>query len=555
VTGPDAVAAVLLTGRAIQVEQAFRLHPVGTARGLTRVLLGGTVPVDPAHDDLFRVMIEERKRVHSRPGLSDHDKARVDAFLKVNANSGSYGIFAEMNRQELPKGKQERVTVFGADALFDCDCHAPEEPGAFCFPPHAALITGGARLMLAMLERCVTDLHGVSAICDTDSAAIVATRQGGVVPCFGGPYRTADGRSGIYALSWAEVDDIVRRFERLNPYAQEAVPGSVLKIEDVNYPCDARGKRLRGSQRRDLFCLAISAKRYCLFTVADDGAISIEKASESGLGVLLNPREPESETSRGEHVWVRDLWQVYVARALGRTDVAWPTWADLPVVTKLAITKPKLLDPFSAYNAGKPYADQIKPGNFILSAQVSPMDRPSGLGSSRFHLIAPFDTDPSHWLSLPWVDRYSGTRYRVRVGAPSGVVMSDTVYLKSYREVFEEYEMHPEYKSDAADGTPCTKSTVGLLLRTHAQPLGVAVVGKEANGLEDVEAGLVHEWDEVRNVYRNIDHTQTIERLLARHSRSDVARMIGVSPSTVSRWRAGRQRARPRAVVRVGRFS
>ena len=56
-------------------------------------------------------------------------------------------------------------------------------------PPVAALIVAGARLMLAMLEKCVTDRGGNYAFCDTDSMEIVATEFGGLYECEGG---TAD---------------------------------------------------------------------------------------------------------------------------------------------------------------------------------------------------------------------------------------------------------------------------------------------------------------------------------------------------------------------------
>jgi hypothetical protein len=87
-------------------------------------------------------------------------------------------------------------------------------PGAYCFPPLAALIAGAARLMLALPERSATDLGGTYAMCDTDSMAIVATETGGLKPC----------------------------------------PGSVLKREDVNI--DEHGRQ------REVWCLAISVKRY-----------------------------------------------------------------------------------------------------------------------------------------------------------------------------------------------------------------------------------------------------------------------------------------------------
>ena len=56
-------------------------------------------------------------------------------------------------------------------------------PGEYCFPPLASLITGAARLMLALLEHSVRKLGGTYAMEDTDSMAIVATEHGGPIPC------------------------------------------------------------------------------------------------------------------------------------------------------------------------------------------------------------------------------------------------------------------------------------------------------------------------------------------------------------------------------------
>ena len=55
----------------------------------------------------------------------------------------------EMNRK---KGTTARVRAHGLGA-FEREVDGPEKPGAFCLPPLASLITGGARLMLALAER------------------------------------------------------------------------------------------------------------------------------------------------------------------------------------------------------------------------------------------------------------------------------------------------------------------------------------------------------------------------------------------------------------------
>ena len=233
--GPDLVGSVLLTDRVPKILRAIRLRPMGRQKGLKPVRLRGLIPIDPRKQDFFKVDIEARKGLDQDATLAPEERERLNAFLKVLANSGSYGIYAEMNRQELPGRQQADVTVFGAGDPFTCKTKAPEMPGPFCFPPIAALIPAAARLMLALLERCVRDADGAHAFCDTDSMAIVATETGGFVPCPGG-WDRGDRVPFVRALSWAEVDTIVEQFAGLNPYDRQVVAGSILKIEKENYP-------------------------------------------------------------------------------------------------------------------------------------------------------------------------------------------------------------------------------------------------------------------------------------------------------------------------------
>ena len=107
--------------------------------------------------------------------------------------------------------------------------------------------------MLALLEHSV--LGGTYVMEDTDSMAIVATEHGGLVRCPGGPFEMKDGHSAVKALSRAQVEGISRRFARLNPYS--ITSRSILKIERDNFD------PITGSQRQ-LYCFAISAKRYAL---------------------------------------------------------------------------------------------------------------------------------------------------------------------------------------------------------------------------------------------------------------------------------------------------
>jgi hypothetical protein len=182
------------------------------------------VEVDPRTQDFFRVVVEERKRLPKRADISELERKRLDKALKVLANAASYGIYAEMHRQE--SDRKRSFMCHGIDAEpYKCRVAHPDMPGQYCFPPLASLITGAARLMLALLENSVRELGGTYAMEDTDSMAIVATEHGGKIRCSGGKHGI------VKALSWEQVDGISNRFATLNPYDRDVVSKSILKIE------------------------------------------------------------------------------------------------------------------------------------------------------------------------------------------------------------------------------------------------------------------------------------------------------------------------------------
>jgi hypothetical protein len=479
---PDLAASVLLTGRVPAIVEAFRIMPKGQLPGLRPITLRGAVPIDPRTQDFFRTVIEERKRLASNPALSVEERQRLDKALKVLANATSYGIFAEMLREE--SAKKAAVTCYGIDSKpFECSVLNPEYAGEYCFPPFASLITAAARLMLALLERCVTDLGGTHAMEDTDSMAIVASQHGGLIECAGGPDRK-DEKPAVRALSWAQIDTIAQRFKKLNPYDRAAIPGSILKIEDDNFDP-------KTGQQRQLWCLAISAKRYVLFVhdqtreptlLREEVNNKEDRYSEHGLGHLLNPIDPESD----DRSWIAQAWLAIVRRSLGL-----PTkplgFQKRVAVGRITVSSPKVMKPLAALNKGKPYAEQIKPFNFIISCHVAKLGHPIGADPERFHLIAPYETDPRRWEQMQWIDQYleTGKWYRITASGPHG---SRTVArVKSYGDVLREYEFHPEAKCAAATEAPCTKQTIGLLGRRHVPIDSITYIGKESNHMEEVE--------------------------------------------------------------------
>lgn len=252
--------------------------------------------------------------------------------------------------------------------------------------------------MLAILERLITDAGGVWALADTDAMAIVATQHGELIPCPGGPHRTADSKDAVLALSHAQVDHIVRHFEALNPYDRSALPGSVLEIEDENCDPDT-------GERHQLYCYSIAAKRYALYNLTDDGEPVLRKCSEHGLGQLLDPTDPNPDSSPIDPVtkarkWIKRLWEDTVrAETLGQRPNE-PEWLDRPAITRTTISTPRLLRPFTHHNRRRPPAKQIRPYNFMLVAHPAPLSHPLGSNPERFLLVAPYNPDPRQWRKL-----------------------------------------------------------------------------------------------------------------------------------------------------------
>lgn len=332
--------------------------------------------------------------------VSLEERARADSGLKTLANATSYGIFAEMIQKQ---GEPARVRVVGFDETFETTVPHPEDSGVFCYPPLGACVPASARLMLATLEKLISEQGGQYAVCDTDAMAIVATRNGGLVPCHGGNQKTVDGENAIYALSWEQVDQIRAQFQQLNPYDPNTVPDDLLELEKENFD--------KSGTRRELSCVATSAKRYALYQHTDRG-IEIRKRSEHGLGHLLAPEQGEGTD------WFADAWKILIAQIAG-TETPEPRWLDQPAVAQLVATTPYLLRHFRHHNQQKGYVDQVKPFGFLLSATPR---RVAGLllQSERLHLIAPFERDPDKWLEMEWTDIYTGNRHRITTEINAG---------------------------------------------------------------------------------------------------------------------------------------
>ncbi len=298
--------------------------------------------------------------------------------------------------------------------------------------------------------------------------------------------------------------------------------------------------------RRQLWCWAISAKRYALYPMGPDGPEfrrivddheeagdrdGREKAKKSGhgLGHLLNPIDPEDPSDD----WIAQAWEYLVRRALGQ-DAPRPTWLDRPALTRITASSPTVLRWFAGFNAEKTYTEQIKPANFLLLAHLDPFDPSEALP------IAPYEPDASRWAGLSWIDRRNAQPISITTEPSDGTERCGVVRVRTYSQVLADYLAHPEAKSLGPDGEPVRRHTVGLLRRRRVEGLPVPrYIGKEGNRLDDRVSGLAIGPDEYRTEYEDPGRTmwcEVVVPILKIMDRARVAKAAGVHRRTVERW-------------------
>jgi hypothetical protein len=440
-SGPDVIASKLLSGKVPHIEKAIRMVPHGKQKGLRPTNLRGMVEVDPRKHDLFAVMVEQ-KEVHKTS-----DEA-LSYFLKICANSTSYGMFFELTPQK--RFNPVKVKVYSGEHNHEQSVTTIEKQGEWYFPPIAALITGGAHLFLAMLERCITDKGGHYLFCDTDSMCVVASTRGGWVSCPGEPE--------IEALSWKNVEQITKRFESLNCYDPQKVRGSILKIEKVNR---AGGKLI------ELFGYAISAKRYVLYRYDAEGNIVIVDAKAHGLGYLYPPKDTVKGDPQSD--WIFEAWH-WVLEGEVASPRPVPKWFSIPAMMRMTVSTPAILGMLKGFT---------KPFNFVHVPLLFPSLYPTGKDPSNFGLIMPFSKHRDQWLNTKAIDTHTGEQYSIGLLDPKGRMRR--IPVKCYGNILGAYREHPEAKFVGHEGMPCDSLTRGVLRRSHIVANLHRYVGKETS--------------------------------------------------------------------------
>lgn len=489
----EIVAALLHGERMPRIRRAI-CFVAGTQPQPQEVLFRGSVPL---RGSFVRTLVEERQRAKAEAKAAKgdakvaQDLGHLEAGLKTTANS-IYGVFAEVN---VTPHKQD-VDLSGmvySDITYLCKNVHDERPGAFSNPIIASLITGGARLMLALLECEVRARGGTFAYCDTDCL--------GVVCGDGCPH-------DVPCLSHTELEAIIARFDALNPYDPALVP-HLLKDE---YP-----------ELTDLRCFAVSAKRYVLYRLRRGRRIQIVKASESGLGAIIGRTRKETTPKLARRVWLATLMQELPKINARQHRRAKPLVAfDVPLRRKFPVSQPRILKRLEAYNRTRSYDQRVKPYGFVQTVVPATVT-----GTSNVLPIAPHEADVAKAKRLPWIDFNTGEPVRLDWG---GKGLADTIPVLRMGEYIERYRRHPEWKAAGPDGKPAGEDTRGVLGRLAVRSERLARVGKEVDRL-DQEEGASLEPHEPKEFEVGL---AADVKFLASFAQEATAAEIGIS---VRRWR------------------
>ena len=472
----DCVVSKLLTGKAPKVLKAVRFSAKEPQPGLKPIEIVGksTFRVEPLQDDFYKRVIELRRQTKDELKAAEREDKKSQKTknldmeqlaLKILANATSYGIFIELNVEDTDE--QDRTfSIFTSQGRRTVESARREQPGKFFYPLLGTLITGAARLMLALTERLALQ-HGLDwAFCDTDSMAFANTTEL--------PFSEFANR----------VEKICDWFKPLNPYEVDPQKGaiSILEIEDQNFVEEEGRKKLE-----PLFCFAISAKRYVLFNKDAEGKPVIRKASAHGLGHFVAPYGgkdgQDDEDTKGVSLWQEDVWkQIIEAASKGQLQVvnyAFRPEMNEPARSQYAATRPSVLDWFKRYNKDRPYAEAIKPFNFLLSFFMRHQEElttsdPTVKWDSSFDAIRPVAPFESNLIkAIPRIfDRNSDRLNPVPAS-----------WLRAVADVLRDYHRQPEYKFLGGGW-----NEVGILRRRHVFAERIEDIGKESDGWEADEA-------------------------------------------------------------------
>jgi hypothetical protein len=473
--------------------------------------------------------------------------------LKVAANSAAFGLLCQMNVKDLDSPCPLHV-FSGEEDYSTPTVKVWEQPAEFYCPTIASLVTGGSHLQCAMLERAVRDMGGQIAAMDTDSAMIVSTKDGGLVPCAGGPhrldnYQLGSGHAAIKALSWVEVDRIRERFEALNPWC-DSIKAPFLKLEKENF--NANG------ERHQLHAYCISAKLYCLFNL-NENSLLVRKPSGHGLGFLQAPysiqdwqRRKGRKWNDNLPPWIFEAWHFILSRELGLPHVP-PRWLKQAAAMAVPITTPQVLERLGRFK------DELRP--FTVVTVPFPKKEVGQLWTGYFIMPYAEKLDDLHGRTM--INVVSGGTFHIHDKNSSTLTKpAGWLSLKTMEDEISHLLSRTESKFCTPNGGTCTSKTVGLLVRRHIVAGEFHYIGKEASTRwasgPDLsmmaEAGALDPVDETFREYKRIVDPRYLDEIRAaakQFSTKLLSRRSRVAECAIRHFKNGKNVIKPHTLRKL----
>jgi hypothetical protein len=218
-----------------------------------------------------------------------------------------------------------------------------------------------------------------------------------------------------------------------------------------------------------------------------DGKPVIRKASAHGLGHYYSPygdeEEARADRDTGVRSWEEDVWKQIISSALSEkprvVDYAFRPEMMKPARSRYSATRPAVLNWFKRYNEGRPYAEQVKPFNFLLTyfarrQEDMATDDPTHEWDPKLEdmrPVAPYEKDIDKALRRVF-DRGSDRQEAV-----------PGEWLRTVADVLRDYHRQPEYKFFGGGW-----NEEGVLRRRHVFADTIEDIGNESDGWEEDDA-------------------------------------------------------------------
>jgi hypothetical protein len=396
VTGWDVILSALLSHRVPKILSATRIEPVGTEQGghpqRTRPF--------PLRDGLLieRSADPIAAGVRVRQAAKDAADECLPVQLRVFLNSMAWGVFARLDQSRVPDGRGRPRKLI-------------EKPATWTWPPIASSVPAVTRMWLAMIDREVSDAGGTILTRDTDGVAIVALPTGG-------PVTLADGTT-VRALSWEQIDELVARFDALNPFGDGR---AFWKVD-------------RGTEKQPLHILSLGQKRYVKAHRVGGRWEAIGGTEHALGGGVIDPSALAGRDAERRHHWTFPVAQHALARATAaaegqpgaRFEAPWDSAGEpsCPVLRNAAAVSPTSLEQLPKALGAHAFAPVIEahPDGLLAAHAATPMTLDPG-------------TDLAESETLQWLDHHGATKVTTTAGSDVYVVPLQT--LREFSEHWAE---------------------------------------------------------------------------------------------------------------------